>query len=98
MTRPRDGTVLHSRKHRAPGLRRVAAVEKSALTGHRELREVQIHLPGVVNFTFGGPDNNVLYITRDTGVWAAVLRATGPEPVVRPTTAGSQEVPTKEER
>jgi gluconolactonase len=37
----------------------------------------EIHLPGAVNFTFGGPDRNVLYITTDTAVWAAVLNAKG---------------------
>jgi len=36
----------------------------------------EIRLPGAVNFTFGGPDNNVLFITTDTAVWAAVLHAT----------------------
>jgi gluconolactonase len=33
----------------------------------------EIHLPGGVNFTFGGPGRNLLYITADTAVWAAVL-------------------------
>ena len=33
----------------------------------------EIHLPGAVNFAFGGPGGNVLYITADTAVWAAVL-------------------------
>jgi gluconolactonase len=37
----------------------------------------RIHLPGAVNFTFGGPDRNVLLITADTAVWAAVLNAQG---------------------
>src|SRR5918992_473837 len=37
----------------------------------------EIRLPGAVNFTFGGPDHNVLFITTDTAVWAAVLQATG---------------------
>jgi gluconolactonase len=37
----------------------------------------EIHLPGAVNFTFGGPDRNVLFITADTAVWAAVLDAEG---------------------
>ena len=30
-----------------------------------------IHLPGAVNFAFGGPDGDVLFITTDTAVWAA---------------------------
>jgi gluconolactonase len=37
----------------------------------------QIRLPGAVNFAFGGPEGNVLFITNDTGVWAAVLEAKG---------------------
>jgi gluconolactonase len=36
-----------------------------------------IHLPGAVNFTFGGIDRNVLFITADTAVWAAVLNVQG---------------------
>jgi gluconolactonase len=38
----------------------------------------EINLPGAVNFTFGGRCRNVLFITADTAVWAAVLNATGP--------------------
>jgi gluconolactonase len=38
----------------------------------------QIRLPGAVNFCFGGPERNVLFITTDTAVWAAVLEAKGP--------------------
>jgi gluconolactonase len=37
----------------------------------------EIDLPGAVNFTFGGPERNVLYITADTAIWAAVLDAKG---------------------
>jgi gluconolactonase len=37
----------------------------------------EIRLQGAVNFTFGGPDSNVLFITSDSAVWAAVLQATG---------------------
>jgi gluconolactonase len=37
----------------------------------------EIHLPGTVNFTFGGPGRNVLFITTDTAVWAAILSAKG---------------------
>jgi gluconolactonase len=37
----------------------------------------EIELPGAVNFTFGGPDGGVLYITRDDSVWAAHLLAKG---------------------
>jgi gluconolactonase len=37
----------------------------------------ELHLPGAVNFAFGGPAGNVLFITTDTAIWAAVLRATG---------------------
>jgi len=33
----------------------------------------QIRLHGAVNFTFGGPSGEVLFITTDTAIWAAVL-------------------------
>jgi gluconolactonase len=33
----------------------------------------QIRVPGAVNFTFGGPMGDVLFITTDTAIWAAVL-------------------------
>jgi gluconolactonase len=33
----------------------------------------QISVPGAVNFTFGGPGGDVLFITTDTAIWAAVL-------------------------
>jgi gluconolactonase len=33
----------------------------------------EIPVPGAVNFTFGGPRADVLYITADDAVWAAVL-------------------------
>jgi gluconolactonase len=31
----------------------------------------EIHLPGAVNFCFGGPGNELLFITTDDAVWAA---------------------------
>ena len=37
----------------------------------------QINVPGAVNFAFGGPARNVLFITTDTAVWAAVLDTRG---------------------
>jgi gluconolactonase len=37
----------------------------------------EIHLPGAVNFTFGGPDRNVLYVTTDDAVWAVQTDARG---------------------
>jgi gluconolactonase len=37
----------------------------------------EIELPGAVNFTFGGDDRDVLFITTDTAVWAAVLDTKG---------------------
>jgi len=37
----------------------------------------EINLPGAVNFTFGAPDGNTLFITTDTAVWAAVLNTKG---------------------
>jgi gluconolactonase len=41
----------------------------------------EINLPGAVNFTFGGPQGNVLFITADDAIWAAVLNATAPSRV-----------------
>jgi len=38
----------------------------------------EIELPGAVNFCFGGPERNVLFITTDEAIWAAALAATGP--------------------
>ena len=41
----------------------------------------EIAVPGgAVNFTFGGPERNVLLITVDDAIWAAHLQATGPQP------------------
>jgi gluconolactonase len=37
----------------------------------------EIDLPGAVNFAWGGADRDVLYITTDTAVWAAVLDTKG---------------------
>jgi gluconolactonase len=37
----------------------------------------EIGLPGAVNFAFGGRDLNLLFITTDSAIWAAVLGATG---------------------
>ena len=40
----------------------------------------QINLPGAVNFTFGGPRGQLLFITTDNAVWAAVLATAGAGP------------------
>jgi gluconolactonase len=37
----------------------------------------EIDLPGAVNFCFGGPNRNVLFITADTAIHAATLQAKG---------------------
>jgi len=37
----------------------------------------EIHLPGVVNFCFGGAERDLLLITTDSAVWAAALAAKG---------------------
>jgi gluconolactonase len=42
----------------------------------------EIVLPGAINFCFGGPDRDVLFITTDTAVWAAVLGVAGLAPAV----------------
>jgi gluconolactonase len=47
----------------------------------------RITLPGAVNFAFGGPGGRALFITTDTGVWAAVLNfaaGTGQRPDLEP--------------
>lgn len=44
----------------------------------------EIIAPGVANFTFGGPGNNVLYMMADTVIWAAEIKAVGatrPQPI-----------------
>jgi gluconolactonase len=50
----------------------------------------EIPVPGAVNFAFGGRSRNVLLITADTAVWAAVLPATGPHPADPHTTRGER--------
>jgi gluconolactonase len=37
----------------------------------------EIELPGAVNFCFGGPERDVLFITADTAIYAAHLQAKG---------------------
>jgi gluconolactonase len=37
----------------------------------------EIAAPGVANFTFGGPDNDVLFILADTCIWQARLAVSG---------------------
>lgn len=37
----------------------------------------RICVPGTVNFVFGGPERNILYVTNDQAVWAATLAVTG---------------------
>lgn len=37
----------------------------------------EIMAPGVANFTFGGPDNDVLFILGDTVIWQAKLQVAG---------------------
>ncbi len=37
----------------------------------------EIMAPGVANFTFGGPDNDVLFILGDTLIWQAKLQVAG---------------------
>jgi gluconolactonase len=39
----------------------------------------EIVAPGTANFTFGGVDNNVLYMMADTVIWAAKVKAVGAE-------------------
>jgi sugar lactone lactonase YvrE len=37
----------------------------------------EIRLPGAVNFCFGGPEQNLLFITTDSAIWFAELAAKG---------------------
>jgi gluconolactonase len=37
----------------------------------------EIRMPGAVNFCFGGPERNLLFITTDTAIWVADLAAKG---------------------
>jgi gluconolactonase len=37
----------------------------------------EVELPGAVNFTFGGRNRDVLYVTADTAIWAVTLGASG---------------------
>jgi gluconolactonase len=61
---------------------RAGRVYASALSGVQVFSAAgdligQIALPGAVNFTFGGPGGQVLFITTDTALWAAVLTTAG---------------------
>jgi gluconolactonase len=40
----------------------------------------EIELPGAVNFTFGGPARDVLFITAETAIWAAGVDSKGARP------------------
>jgi gluconolactonase len=40
----------------------------------------EVLVAGAVNFTFGGPDGNVLFVTADTEVFAVALEVAGPCP------------------
>lgn len=40
----------------------------------------EIMVPNAVNFIFGGADNNILFITNDTSIWAATLQTAGAVP------------------
>jgi gluconolactonase len=44
----------------------------------------EITLPGAVNFVFGGAGSNVLFITADDAIWAAVLAASAARPQTHP--------------
>jgi gluconolactonase len=61
---------------------RVGRVYASASSGVQVFSQAgdligQVSLPGAVNFTFGGPGGQVLFITTDTAIWAAVLATAG---------------------
>ncbi len=54
-----------------------SAAEGVRILDERGKQIGEIELPGAVNFTFGGPARDVLYITADTAVWAAELDSKG---------------------
>jgi sugar lactone lactonase YvrE len=37
----------------------------------------EIELPGAVNFTFGGRDGDILFVTADAAIWACCFRTAG---------------------
>jgi gluconolactonase len=43
----------------------------------------ELAAPGVHNFTFGGPDNDVLFILGGTRIWQAKLKARGVHPALK---------------
>ena len=64
----RDGRIYVSSEDRV-----LVLTPEGALLG-------EVLVPGAVNFTFGGPDRNVLFVTADTAVFAVPLAVTGPLP------------------
>jgi gluconolactonase len=47
-----------------------------------------IPVPGAVNFTFGGRAGNILFVTADDAIWAAVLDVAGPPAAAQVSSAG----------
>jgi gluconolactonase len=64
----RDGRIYVSSKDRI-----LVLTPEGTLLG-------EVLVPGAVNFTFGGADGNVLFVTADTAVFALALAVTGPRP------------------
>jgi gluconolactonase len=64
----RDGRIYVSSEDRI-----LVLTPEGALLG-------EVLVPGAVNFTFGGPDGNVLFVTADTAVFAVELAVAGPRP------------------
>jgi hypothetical protein len=63
----------------APRLERLTTVraDANAANGMTAVALGEIRLAGAVNFTFGGPRRDALFITTDDAIWAAVLHTTG---------------------
>jgi hypothetical protein len=58
-------------------LRIVGALSDSIFQSELLMSDKNVVAPGVANFTFGGTQNNVLYMMADTAIWAAQIKAVG---------------------
>jgi sugar lactone lactonase YvrE len=76
------GTAEHPDGVKVDTAGRIYASARTGIRVHDPAGDLlgEIVLPGAVNFTFGGPGRNVLFVTADTAIWAAVLNAKGASP------------------
>lgn len=81
-SRPRPVTTRTGLKVDAAGHVYVSSAAGVLVLSSLGARLGDIVLPGAVNFTFGEPDRNVLFVTADTAIWAVELTATSPQPSI----------------